>query len=165
MSFKNRTLGRTGLNVAPFGIGGGYGASKQILEFAFESGINTFFYAPIFPTYTPMMLWLRSKFPAMRDKINLFTASYFWRLPFSIERTIKRHLNWLKTDFIDVFFLGWTSSLIQDSAFDSLLKLKDKKLIRFIGTIKNVIKNGPLDKKRIQELCSLGDFLHKPANI
>lgn len=89
MSFKNRTLGRTGLNVAPFGIGGGYGASKQILEFAFESGINTFFYAPIFPTYTPMMLWLRSKFPAMRDKINLFTASYFCGSPFQLKEQSK----------------------------------------------------------------------------
>lgn len=152
MSYKNRILGRTGLNVSPFAIGGGYGAGKKILESAFESGFNTFFFAPIFPTYTPMMLWLRSKFPSMRDKINLFTASYFWKLPFSIERTIRRHLSWLRTDYIDVFFLGWTSSKTQDSTFDSLLKLKEKKLIRFIGIsahnrklIPELIKKYPID--------------------
>ncbi len=133
MLLKNRVLGRTKLVVSPFGIGGGYGASREILESAFESGINTFFFAPIFPTYIPMMLWLRGKFPALRDKINLFTASYFWRLPFSIDRTIYRHLKWLRTDYIDVFFLGWTSSMAQDRAFEALLKLKEKKLIRFIG--------------------------------
>lgn len=152
MSFKNKKLGRTGLYVSPFAIGGGYGAGKEILERAFESGINTFFYAPIFPTYTPMMLWLRSKFLQNRDKINLFTATYFWRIPFSIERTVKRHLRWLKTDYIDVFFLGWTSSIAQESAFDTLLRLKEKRLIRFIGIsahnrklIPELIKKYPVD--------------------
>lgn len=152
MSFQNRTLGRTGLTVSPFGVGGGYGARKEILESAFEAGINTFFFAPIFPTYTPMMLWLRSKFPIHRDRINLFTASYFWRIPFSIERTIKRHLNWLKTDYIDVFFLGWTSSISLESAFETLHKLKEKKLIRFIGIsahnralISQLLKKYPVD--------------------
>jgi aryl-alcohol dehydrogenase-like predicted oxidoreductase len=152
MEFKNRTLGRTGLNVSPFGIGGGYGIRGNVLERAFDSGINTFFYAPIFPTYTPMMLWLRSKFPANREKINLFTATYFWRFPFSIERTIKRHLSWLRTDYLDAFFLGMTGSLSQDSAFESLLKLKDNKIIRFIGVsihkrklVPELIKKYPVD--------------------
>lgn len=152
MPFTMRKLGKTGITVSPFGIGGGYGASAKVLESGLEAGINTFFFAPIFPTYTPMMLWIRALPPSKKEKINIFSASYFWRIPYSIERTVKRHLSWLKAEKLDVFFLGWTSSISQDSTFDTLLKLKDRKLIRYIGIsahnrklIPEMIKKYPID--------------------
>jgi aryl-alcohol dehydrogenase-like predicted oxidoreductase len=131
--FKKRILGNTGIEVTPFAIGGGYLASPTVLNRAFDAGINTYFYAPFFPTYLPMAAWLRSRFPKKRDKHILCTASYFWKLPGALDRTVHRHLKWLRAEYIDIFFLGWMKHTNHERAFDTLLELKEKKVIRHIG--------------------------------
>jgi aryl-alcohol dehydrogenase-like predicted oxidoreductase len=89
MGFEPRTLGKTNLVVSPLGIGGGYGVDGNSIEWAFEHGINYFFWAPWVPTYRPMERGLRSLLPRHRDEIVIATAAYFWLFPASIERAVK----------------------------------------------------------------------------
>lgn len=133
MGFKKRKLGRTGLTVSPFAVGGGYGALPYVFDRAHEAGVNVFFYSSFFPTYIPMVFWLRSVLPVKRDNLVLITATYLWRLKGSLKRVIDRHLLMLKTDYIDIFLLGWTKSINQDRAFDELKRIKEKGKIKFIG--------------------------------
>jgi aryl-alcohol dehydrogenase-like predicted oxidoreductase len=133
MAFERRGLGRTGLTVSPFAIGGGYRIGDDGVTWAFEHGINTFFWAPWMPTYRPMERALRQLLPAHRDEIVLMTAAYSWLLPGSLERSVHRHLRRLGTDHIDVFLLGFVLRESQARAFDQLARLKERGLVRAIG--------------------------------
>jgi aryl-alcohol dehydrogenase-like predicted oxidoreductase len=133
MTFERRTLGRTDLVVSPFGIGGGYGVDGNSVEWAFEHGINYFFWAPWVPTYRPMERGLRSLLPRYRDEIVIATAAYFWFFPGSIERALKKHLRRLNIDHIDLFLLGWVLRESQQRTVDELVRIKEKGLARYIG--------------------------------
>lgn len=132
MKFEKRALGNTGHTVLPFGFGGGYGSRGPLFDAAFEGGINYFFWAPTFPTYMPMTIWLRKKFKNSRDKIILATTPYFWKIPGSIDRIVRRHLKWLGTDYIDFFHLGMIRSKDR-RALDQVSAHKEKGVIRHIA--------------------------------
>jgi len=132
MKFERRTLGNSGHTVAPFGIGGGYAARSKVFDMALEAGINYFLWAPSFPTYIPMTRWLNRKFKADREKILLATVTYFWKIPGSLERTVRRHLKWLGTDYIDYFHLGMIRSKDR-RALDAISAYKEKGIIRHIA--------------------------------
>jgi len=106
MAFERRTLGRTGLFVSPFGIGGGYRIDSTSIAWAFEHGINYFFWAPWVPTYRSMERCLKQLLPRHRDEIVIATAPYSWFLPGSIERSVRKHLRRLKIDYIDLTGTG-----------------------------------------------------------
>ena len=106
MTFQRRTLGRTGLEVSPFGIGGGYGIDEQSIEWAYDHGINYFFWSPWMPTYRRLERCLKRLLPTQRDKIVVATAPYSWLFPGSIERSVKKHLRRLEINQIDLFILG-----------------------------------------------------------
>ena len=44
MPFATRTLGRTGLQVGALGLAASYGAGADAVEFAFDRGINYFYW-------------------------------------------------------------------------------------------------------------------------
>jgi len=131
-AFKPRKLGRSGETVFPVAVGGGYAAPGKVYDMACERGVNFFFYGPIFPTYLPMSRWLSSRTPSQRGKILIATVSYFWKIPGSLERSLARHLRWLKTEYLDFFFLGWIRNK-DEASMEALLKMKDKGLIRHIA--------------------------------
>lgn len=133
MAFERRVLGRTGLEVSPFAIGGGYRISEDGVTWAFEHGINTFFWAPWMPTYRTMERGLKRLLPAHRDEIVLMTAAYSWLLPGSVERSVLRHLRRLGTDHVDVFVLGFAVRESQERACEDLARLKERGLVRAIG--------------------------------
>ncbi len=133
MAFERRTLGRTNLSVSPFGIGGGYGIDENSIEWAFEHGINYFFWAPWVPTYRSMERCLKRLLIGHRDEIVIATAPYSWLFPGSIERTVTKHLHRLGTDHIDLFLLGWVMRESQQRAVDELARIKEKGLVRFVG--------------------------------
>lgn len=133
MEFERRTLGRTDLLVSPFGIGGGYGIDEDSIEWAFEHGINYFFWASWLPTYRSMERCLKRLLPGHRDEIIIATAPYSWLFPGSIERTVEKHLRRLGTDHIDLFLLGWVVRESQHRAIDELVRVKEKGQVRFVG--------------------------------
>jgi aryl-alcohol dehydrogenase-like predicted oxidoreductase len=133
MAFERRTLGRTGLFVSPFGIGGGYRIDSTSIEWAFEHGINCFFWAPWVPTYRSMERCLKQLLTRHRDEIVIATAPYSWLLPGSIERAVRKHLRRLKIDYIDLFLLGWVMRESQQRAVDELVRIKEQGLVRYLG--------------------------------
>ncbi len=133
MAFERRTLGRTGLVVSPFGIGGGYGIDGRSIEWALEHGINYFFWASWMPTYRFMEKSLKGLLQKHRDEIVIATAPYSWLFPGSIERTVKKHLARLKIEQIDLFLLGWVVRESQERAVDELVRIKEKGLVGHIG--------------------------------
>jgi aryl-alcohol dehydrogenase-like predicted oxidoreductase len=133
MAFEQRTLGRTNLSVSPFGIGGGYGIDESSVEWAFEHGINYFFWAPWMPTYRSMERCLKRLLLGHRDEIVIATALYSWLLPGNIERAVIKHLRRLGIDHIDLFLLGWVMRESQQKAVDELVRIKEKGLVRFLG--------------------------------
>jgi len=130
--FSTRQLLKDGRAAQAIGIGGGWGISGKALDLALEGGINYFFWGPTFPTYRKMSKWLKAKLKADRSRIILGTVTYFWKFPGAIERIVHRHLRWLGTDYIDYFHLGMLRSEDQ-AALDSLLKLKEKGLLKQIA--------------------------------
>ena len=130
---ERRRFGSTDLRVSPLGIGGGYGLGPDALEFAFDQGVNYFFWAPWLPTYHNMKRGLRRLIPGHRDEVVIATCSYFWSIPGSLERSLHRHLRRLKTDYIDIFQLGMVRSLKHQKAFEQLVTFKEKGLIRYGG--------------------------------
>ncbi len=133
MAFEQRTLGRTDLFVSPFGIGGGYRIDEKSIEWAFEHGINYFFWAPWLPTYRPMERCLKRLLPGHRDKIIVATAPYSWLFPGSIERAVRKHLSRLGIDHIDLFLLGLVMRESQQRAVEELVRVKEEGLVRFVG--------------------------------
>lgn len=133
MAFERRTLGRTDLSVSPLGIGGGYGIGEDSLDWAFEHGINYFFWASWLPTYRAMEKFLKRLLPGHRDEIVVATAPYSWLLPGSIERAVEKYLKRLGIDYIDLFLLGWVVRENQKRAVDELVRIKEKGLVRFLG--------------------------------
>lgn len=130
---EKRILGKTGLEVTRLGIGAGYGLSPKNIVYAFEKGINFFFWAPLLLGYIPVSLNLKKFLPSYRNKIVFATASYFWGLPKSFERILHRHLKWSGTDHIDIFFLGMMRKIPDERKLEELLRLKEKGLFRFLG--------------------------------
>lgn len=133
MAFERRMLGRTDLFVSPFGIGGGYGIDGNSMEWAFEHGMNCFFWASWAPTYRAMERCLKRLLPRHRDEIVIATAAYSWLFPGSIERAVRKHLRRLKIDQIDLFLLGWVMRESQQRAVDELVRIKDQGLVRYVG--------------------------------
>ena len=132
MKFEPRKLVNDTRAVQAIGIGGGMGISGKALELAWERGINYFFYAPVFPTYRSEAKWLKEKFKTQREKIIVGTCTYFWKAPGSLERSLRRHLKWLGTDYVDYFHLGMVRK-DDPAAFEQVLKFKEKKLIRHLA--------------------------------
>lgn len=133
MPFERRTFGRTGLVVSPFGIGGGYGIKGDSIEWAFEHGINYFFWTPWLPTYRSMERCLKRLLPGHRDEIVIATAPYSWLFPGSIERAVRKHLRRLQIDHIDLFLLGFVMQESQQRAVEELTRIKEKGLVRCVG--------------------------------
>jgi len=133
MGFKPRSLGNTDLEVSAAGVGGGYVLRARDVIWAFDHGINYFFWAPWVPTYRSMERGLKKLLPGHRDKMVIASATYSWLQPGSLERTVSKHLRRLGIERIDVFHLGWVMRASQQRAVEELISLKEKGLIRTLA--------------------------------
>ena len=159
-----RYIGRSGLRVSSICMGTmtfGSSASRQeafkILDKAYDSGINFYDTAEIYPVppkksyegTTELIVgeWLKTK---PRDSIILATkvsgAASGWFVPptrhgltaidsFHIKRAIEGSLKRLDTDYIDLYQMHWPDTIvpIEESlkAFDELVR---EGKVRYIGT-------------------------------
>ncbi len=133
MGFERRNLGNTDLEVSSVGVGGGYILPAKDVTWAFDHGINYFFWAPWVPTYRPMEKGLKKLLPDHRDEMVIATAAYSWLRPGSLEGVVSKHLRRLGIEWIDVFHLGWVMREDQERAMEELLGLKEKGLIRTLA--------------------------------
>ena len=106
-----RKLGRTDLTVSCIGIGGGGGISSEDTVYAFDQGINYFFYSSdlhhfIYSSMADGLRQLCGRNSSVREKVVLATVTYTKSPEMAIAALLDQFLE-LKLDYIDIFFWGW----------------------------------------------------------
>lgn len=112
-SFIRRQLGRTGLEVSPLGIGGGSGIASEDLFYAFEHGINYFFFSSdlhhcTYQKSVQALKMLCGRASSVREQVVLATVSYV-NNPKKVLSILVDQFSELDVDYIDVFHWGWVS--------------------------------------------------------
>jgi predicted aldo/keto reductase-like oxidoreductase len=121
-----RKLGRTDLTVSCLGLGGGGSISSEDTLYAFEQGINYFFYSSDLHhyIYSPMSGALRQlcgRSSSVREKVVLATVTYIKSPEMAIAALLDQFVE-LGIDYIDVLFWGWIGSN-DGQALDDCLRL------------------------------------------
>lgn len=110
-----RQLGRTDLVVSCLGIGGGGHISSEDTLYAFDQGINYFFYSSdlhhyLYSSMGDALRQLCGAKSSVRERVVLATVTYVLKSPESILSALVDQLADLKMDYIDIFFWGWIGS-------------------------------------------------------
>jgi len=109
-----RQLGRTNLTVSCLGLGGGGGISSEDTLYAFEQGINYFFYSSdlhhyFYSAMSDALRQLCRRGSSVREKVVLATVTYIKSPEMAIAALLDQFVE-LGIDYIDVFFWGWIGS-------------------------------------------------------
>lgn len=141
-------LGKTGLTVSRFGIGTGMrGWNRQsnqtklgfakfvhLMRHAFDSGVRLFDLADLYGSHVYVREALRH---IPRDKVVIQTKIW-WRWGESPKTIVERFRHELATDYIDIVLLHCVTEPDWDKKLtpymDMLSELKDKKIVRAVGT-------------------------------
>lgn len=109
-----RKLGRTNLTVSALGIGGGGNISSEDTLYAFDRGINYFFYSSdlhhfLYSSMAGALQKLCGRGSSVREKVVLATVTYVKSPEMAVAALLDQFME-LKLDYIDVFFWGWIGS-------------------------------------------------------
>lgn len=153
-SFSQRPLGKTGLQVSPLGIGGGGGISSQDLLYAFERGINYFFFSADMHHYAYQrsanaLRTLCGQGSAVREQVVLATVTYI-NHPGKISSVLADQFAELGVDYIDVFHWGW---ITDDDDMLSLIKKGHQ------------LKGGSATTQRIRQMQAVQQRQHEQAAV
>jgi aryl-alcohol dehydrogenase-like predicted oxidoreductase len=106
-----RQLGRTNLTVSCLGLGGGGGISSEDTLYAFDQGINYFFYSSdlhhyIYSSMSDALRQLCGRGSSVREKVVLATVTYIKSPEMALAALLDQFVE-LGIDYIDVLFWGW----------------------------------------------------------
>ncbi|MBN3905580.1 MAG: aldo/keto reductase [Nostoc sp. NMS1] len=106
-----RKLGRTDLTVSCLGLGGGGSISSEDTLYAFERGINYFFYSSdlhhyIYSSMSGALRQMCSRRSSVREKVVLATVTYIKSPEMALAALLDQFVE-LNIDYIDVLFWGW----------------------------------------------------------
>jgi predicted aldo/keto reductase-like oxidoreductase len=109
-----RKLGRTDLTVSCLGLGGGGSISSEDTLYAFERGINYFFYSSdlhhfLYSSMSGALRQLCGRRSSVREKVVLATVTYIKSPEMAIAALLDQFVE-LGIDYIDVLFWGWIGS-------------------------------------------------------
>jgi predicted aldo/keto reductase-like oxidoreductase len=109
-----RKLGRTDLMVSCLGLGGGGGISSEDTLYAFERGINYFFYSSdlhhfLYRNMAEALYQLCGRKSSVREKVVLATVTYV-KNPEAISGALFDQFAELGIDYIDILFWGWVGT-------------------------------------------------------
>ena len=132
MPFPRRvTLGRSGLEVCPLAVSGGYKVDSASLRRAFDRGVNYCYHGSL--TRPGMTQAIHELVAAgQRDELVLVLQSYM-RWPWFMENQLSRELKMLKTDRAEVLLLGWYNQGVPDGVMERAERLREQGLIRKIA--------------------------------
>jgi aryl-alcohol dehydrogenase-like predicted oxidoreductase len=107
-----RKLGRTDLTVSCLGLGGGGHISSEDTLYAFDQGINYFFYSSdlhhyLYSSMAAALRQLCGRNSSNREQVILAAVTYVGRSPDSIFTYLYDLIVDLGIDYVDVFFWGW----------------------------------------------------------
>ena len=150
-----RQLGRTDLKVSCLGLGGGGSISSEDTLYAFERGINYFFYSSdlhhyVYSSMSGALRQLCGRRSSVREKVVLATVTYIKSPEMAPAALLDQFLE-LGIDYIDVFFWGWIGSN-DGPAFEDCLQLSSdlrgsnsvyqRTIERMLGTSERLKKMG-----------------------
>jgi aryl-alcohol dehydrogenase-like predicted oxidoreductase len=128
-SFERRVLGRIGLKVGRLGISSSYGISGDVLEQAFERGVNYIYWGSRrTATFGEGLKRLRPQ----RDKFVLVIQSYT-RVAGLMAWSLERGLRALSFDHADVLLLGMWNKPVPPKILDAARQLKQRGLVRYLA--------------------------------
>ncbi|QKQ72705.1 aldo/keto reductase [Nostoc sp. TCL240-02] len=109
-----RKLGRTDLTVSCLGLGGGGSISSEDTLYAFDQGINYFFYSSdlhhyIYSSMAGALRQMCGRGSLKREKVVLATVTYIKNPEMAMAALLDQFVD-LNIDYIDVFFWGWIGS-------------------------------------------------------
>lgn len=115
-----RQLGRTDLTVSCLGLGGGGHISSEDTLYAFDQGINYFFYSSdlhhyLYSSMAGALRQLCGRGSSVREQVVLATVTYLVKTPDAVITSLFDQIIDLGIDYIDVFFWGWIGA---DNATD-----------------------------------------------
>jgi aryl-alcohol dehydrogenase-like predicted oxidoreductase len=126
---ETTTLGASGLEVKKMGIGSDAGVPARALEWAFERGINFFYWGS---RRTPgMKEAIRKLAKEQREKVVIALQTYDYT-GLALERTFMRGLRDLEIDYADAFILGMRNGPVPRRILDKALALKERGLAKHL---------------------------------
>jgi len=128
-SFKRARLGRTGIEVGRLGVASGYGVPGPALDWAFERGVDYFFWGSRRrDSFGAALKNLRPQ----RERFVLVIQSYT-RLVGLLSWSLERALRDLSFEYTDVLLLGLWNKQVPARILDAARKLKERGLARFLA--------------------------------
>ena len=129
MSSDQRVLGRSGLRVGAIGLGASYGAPAEAVGYAFEHGINYFYWGS--RRTAAFAEGVRRLAPRRSDyALVLQSYSRIGRLvPWSVERALRM----LHADYADVLLMGLWGHPVPPRILDICLDLQRRGRVRHLA--------------------------------
>jgi aryl-alcohol dehydrogenase-like predicted oxidoreductase len=110
------TLGKSGLQVSPIGLGASYGVPYEGCRAAFDAGINYFFWGSV--RTVGMGLAIREIAARQREELVVVVQCYV-RDPRKIARSVELALRKGRLQYADVLLLGWHDELPASAVVDA----------------------------------------------
>jgi aryl-alcohol dehydrogenase-like predicted oxidoreductase len=125
----NTTLGASGLEVRKMGVGSDAGISSDALEWAFERGVNYFYWGS--RRRPGMREAIRKLAKSHREKMVIALQSYDYTGP-ALGPMFTRGLRALQIDYADVLILGMRNRPLPKRILDKALGLRERGLARHL---------------------------------
>jgi aryl-alcohol dehydrogenase-like predicted oxidoreductase len=128
-AFADRVkLGRSGFEVSPLGVSGGYGVGKTALLRAFDRGVNYWYHGS--RRAAGMRDAIRELVASgRRDQIVVVMQSYS-RSAALLEAALVRGLKQARLDHADVLLLGWYNHGVGHGVLERCERLREKGIVR-----------------------------------
>ncbi len=122
-------LGASGITAPRMGIGSDSGVPCEALEWAFEQGVNYFYWGS--RRTKGMKEAIRRLAPRWREKMTIVLQTYDYT-GLAMEQTFLRGLKQLKIDYADAFILGMRNKPVPERIMNKALAFKDKGLVKHL---------------------------------
>jgi aryl-alcohol dehydrogenase-like predicted oxidoreductase len=129
MSFGRRILGRSGLEAGAMGLAASYGAPAAAVEYAFDHGINYFYWGS---RRTREFEEGLRRLASRRSEYILVLQSYS-RLGFLVPGSVDRALKRLRTEYADVLLLGLWGRPVPRRILDACLDMQRRGRVRHLA--------------------------------